>query len=80
MSVVEQFINTLEQKALAYARQPELGTMVDGFEGTIRQFLCKNYVVFYIAKEDGITILMITSSWRDHDAIFQQRYSDLQAE
>ena len=70
-SAATRFIEDIEEKLIAYARQPEMGDLREDLGEGLRSFTFKrNYVVVYLPLEDGIEVLRIFHGAQDYPSLF----------
>lgn len=74
VDVAIRFLDRIEEKFLAYARQPEMGDQRPDLGDNIRVFPVDNYVVIYQPLSDGILVLMVTQGSRNIPRVFKSRF------
>ncbi len=73
VDVALRFLDKINEKCDAYARQPLMGDARSDLGENVRLFPVDNYVVIYEPLPDGILILMVTRGSRDIPRVFRQR-------
>ena len=69
--VTDKFVDDLNDKFAAYARQPRMGTLCEDLGDDLRSFsFRKNYVVIYLPLDDGIEVLRMFHAARDYQRLF----------
>lgn len=71
IAAAAKLIRALCDKAAAYARQPEMGTLHPELGRQIRSFRVGNYVAFYEPADDGILVLRVFEGHQDYAAWFR---------
>ncbi len=68
----DEFLDRLEGKLQALARNPGLGRRRDELLPGLQSFPLGNYVVFYQVIENGIDVIRILHGARDVEDLFRQ--------
>ncbi len=68
----DEFLDRLEGKLQALARNPGLGRRRDELLPGLQSFPLGNYVVFYQVIENGIDVIRILHGARDVEDVFRQ--------
>jgi toxin ParE1/3/4 len=72
-SVALRFLDSIGQKLLLYATQPEMGERRPDLGDDVRYFPVGNYVVFYRPTEAGIEVLRVLHGNRDIPSAWRSR-------
>ena len=68
----DRFMDELQEKLEAYARQPEMGESRPELDESLRSFTFKkNYVVIYRPVDEGIDVLRVLHGARDYGRFFR---------
>ena len=73
IAAAAKVVRALRDKAAAYARQPEMGTLHPELGRQIRSFRVGNYVAFYEPADDGILVLRSSRATRTTPPGFARR-------
>ena len=65
------FLDRLDQSLLGLAANPHIGRVRGELSQNLRSFPFGHYVIFYLARGDGIEIVRVLHGARDLDAIFR---------
>lgn len=68
----DDFLDRIEEKLQALARNPGMGRRREELLPGLQSFPISNYVVFYREIEDGIDVIRVLRGSRDVEAIFRQ--------
>ena len=68
----DRVLDEIDEKSLAYSRQPEMGDPRQDLGSDVRCFSVGNYVVIYRPVEDGIVILLVVHGARDVPAVLHR--------
>lgn len=66
----DRFLDRLQERCLALADFPKMGTSRDDLKTGLRSHPCGRYLIFYFPIEDGVDIVRVLHGARDLDAIF----------
>ena len=66
----DRFLDRIQERCLALADFPQMGTSRDDLKVGLRSQPFGNYLIFYFPLEDGIDIVRVLHGARDVDAIF----------
>jgi len=75
-SIALRFLEKIDEKCQAYARQPEMGDPRPDLAETVRCFPVGNFVVFYRPRQEGIEVLLVMRGSRDILVLFRRRIRD----
>jgi len=67
-------LDRIDEKTMAYARQPEMDDLRPDLGAEVRCFPVGNYVVIYRPLEDGILVLLVVHGSRDVPAVFRDQF------
>ena len=78
LDVALQFLDRIDEKCLAYARQPEMGDPRPDLGADARMFRVDSYVVVYRPTDGGIQLLLVAHGSRDYEQIVRERLDRLE--
>lgn len=66
----DRLLDHIESAALMLAKSPLMGRSRDALVFGMRSFPVGNYLIFYLPRKGGITVVRCLSGYRDLDSIF----------
>ncbi len=72
IEVADRLIDSIDDAASTYARQPELGIPRPELAERVRCFPVGSYVVFYLTTDNGIEVIQVIHGSRDIPAHFRR--------
>lgn len=72
LDLADDFLDRIEEKLQALARNPGMGRRREELLPGLQSFPIGNYVVFYREIEDGIDVIRVLRGSRDIEGIFRQ--------
>jgi toxin ParE1/3/4 len=69
-AAADRMIEELNERFALLLENPEIGELQPLFaDGTYRRFTCRNYVIYYRPLKDGIVLVRVLHSARDHEQL-----------
>ena len=65
----DKMIRRIDKAFWTLADHPQAGTNQDRYHTGLRAFVVGNYVIYYVAIEDGIEVYRVLHAARDHEGL-----------
>lgn len=66
----DRFLDHIQERCLALADFPHMGTRRDELKKGLRGYAVGNYLVFYFPLEDGVDVVRVLHGSRDIESLF----------